>query len=103
MVQPGDQHIRLADVVHRSVLADLEREDFSAFETGAQPGIPRQFGMRGGKRLELGERLLVAMELSVRQRDADPAGWRRFRPAARVEALTREQSWRSIGKLLRSV
>src|SRR5213593_1914777 len=43
------------------------------------------------------------MELSVRQGDADAAGWRRFRSAAGVEALTREQLWRAIGKLFRSI
>ena len=74
VMQSRDQYIWLADVIHRCILAYLEREDFSAFETRTQSGIPREIGMSVGKRLELRERLFVAMKLSVCKRDPDPAG-----------------------------
>ena len=103
MVATGDQHVRFASIIYRSVPAYLERENLSAFETGSQLGIARQIWMRIGKRLELGERLLIAVELSFGKRNADRARRLAFCAATRVEVLTREKPRRDIGKVFRGI
>src|SRR5262249_62207923 len=99
MMQPGDQHLGLADVINRRILANLESEDITSFKAGSQLGINGKIGMRSGQGFEFAYGLVVAVEFSICKSEAHFAVARRFTAAARTGTLRRAKLRSAVRKL----